>query len=100
MRLSFVLVAVLGMGMFMQNACAFVSSPSLIGLKKSEIRNSPAVSLQMKVNLLQKVETLKVLTAVSKAGLLSKVENSRLLTKLEKQVLCTVAVKRIKLTLL
>ena len=87
MRLSFVLVAVLGMGMFMQNACAYVSSPSLIGLK-------------MKVNLLQKVETLKVLTAVSKAGLLSKVENSRLLTKLEKQVLFTVAVKRIKLTLL
>ena len=45
-----------------------------------------STSVQMKVNILQQVETLKVLTAVSKAGLLSKVEKAGLLSKLEKEV--------------
>lgn len=58
---------------------------SLTGLKRSaNLRSS--TSVQMKVDLLQKVETLKVLTAVSKAGILSKVEKAGLLSKLEKQV--------------
>ena len=72
--------------MLMQNASAFVSTPSLMGLKKSEIRSRPSVSVRMQVDLLQRVEALKLLTTVSKTGLLSKVEEAGLFSKLEEQV--------------
>ena len=67
------------------NTDAFVATSALSGLARTEIRTRPT-AVQMKVDLLEKVQTLKVLTAVSKAGLLSKVEKAGLLSKLEKQV--------------
>ena len=79
--LFFVIVTLLA-----NHAHAFVSTPALINLRKSDPRTSSPTSLKMKVNLLQQVETLKVLTAVSKSGLLSKIEKAGLLSKLEKQV--------------
>jgi hypothetical protein len=65
---------------------AFIATSALSGLARNEVRTRP-VAVQMKVDLLQKVQTLKVLTAVSKAGLLSKVEMAGLLSKLEKEVI-------------
>ncbi|KAJ1489547.1 hypothetical protein T484DRAFT_1885706 [Baffinella frigidus] len=44
---------------------------------------APAISMQNKVDILDKVEQLQVLTAVSQAGLLSKLERSKTLSKLE-----------------
>ncbi len=65
-------------------ASAFLPTPTNGLTRPMRLRSS--TSVQMKVDLLQKVETLKVLTAVSKAGLLSKVEKAGLLSKLEKEV--------------
>jgi hypothetical protein len=68
------------------HAHAFMSTPTLINLRRSDSRTNSPTSLKMKVDLLKQVETLKVLTAVSKSGLLSKIEKAGLLSKLEKQV--------------
>ncbi|EKX53672.1 hypothetical protein GUITHDRAFT_100650 [Guillardia theta CCMP2712] len=67
-------------------ASAFAPSSSLPNSIASA-RPSSLCSLRMQsreVDLLERVETLKVLSAVSKAGVLSKVEKSGLLSKLEK----------------
>jgi hypothetical protein len=65
---------------------AFTAPMALNGLKRSSRTFESSTSLKMKINILERVETLKVLTAVSRAGLLSKVEKAGLLSQLEKQV--------------
>jgi hypothetical protein len=65
---------------------AFMSTPILTNLRRLDSRTNSPTSLKMKVDLLKQVETLKVLTAVSKSGLLSKIEKAGVLSKLEKQV--------------
>lgn len=72
------------LALMIHGSSAFMA-PFVNGLKRS-IKMRSSTSVQMKVNILQQVETLKVLTAVSKAGLLSKVEKAGLLSKLEKEV--------------
>ena len=79
-------VLVVSVILLANHAHAFISTPALISLRRSDSRTSSPTSLNMKVDLLKQVETLKVLTAVSKSGLLSKIEKAGLLSKLEKQV--------------
>jgi hypothetical protein len=77
---------VIGVSLLANSAHAFVSTPALLNFRRSDARTSASTSLKMKVDLLKQVETLKVLTAVSKSGLLSKIEKAGVLSKLEKQV--------------
>jgi hypothetical protein len=85
MQTAKVVLLVVSVTLLSTHAHAFVSTPALINLRRSDSR-SASTSLKMKVDLLKQVETLKVLTAVSKSGLLSKIEKAGLLSKLEKQV--------------
>jgi hypothetical protein len=81
---SFRRIVFLALALLLHGTNAFMM-PSVNVLQRSiQLRSSS--SMQMNVNLLERIETLKVLTALSKTGLLSKVEKSGLLSKLEKEV--------------
>ncbi len=89
MHARLVLLA-LGMTLLANFSNAFLSSPAPNSLRKSVSKMRSPSSLKMKVELLKQVETLKVLTALSRSGLLSKIERAGLLSQLEKQVhVCT-----------
>jgi hypothetical protein len=86
MQLTKAVLLCVSITLLANHANAFMSTPTLINLRGSDSRTRSCNSLKMKVDLLKQVETLKVLTAVSKSGLLSKIEKAGLLSKLEKQV--------------
>eukprot|EP00287_Rhodomonas_sp_CCMP768_P005761 CAMPEP_0196736096 /NCGR_PEP_ID=MMETSP1091-20130531/14271_1 /TAXON_ID=302021 /ORGANISM="Rhodomonas sp., Strain CCMP768" /LENGTH=176 /DNA_ID=CAMNT_0042079793 /DNA_START=46 /DNA_END=576 /DNA_ORIENTATION=- len=78
-------IAALALLCFSATASAF-TAPASLPLRSSVRANAATpVKMQQQVDLLERVETLKVLTAVSKAGLLSKAEKAGLLSTLEKQ---------------
>jgi hypothetical protein len=65
------------------SASAFAPGAALPAMRRAAV-SSPACATRMaKVDLLERVETLKLLSALSNAGVLTKIERSGLLSKLE-----------------